>query len=145
MGLAGYNYFPLSTIPRLHYIVWCRVPKANGALAASDTVRPALVRGTERNTKTGRGRVLVSYGTTKLRLNKCRHIDFIIEKAERLNQLDLPMAVRFDLGLENWLPWASEFFGPPAHSNHMIAGTLTEPEKTRLRRCLQRRGVKPAM
>ncbi len=144
MGLTGYNYFPLSTLPRLHYIVWCRVPKANGTLAASDTVRPALVRATERNIKTGYGRVLVAYGTKKLRLNKCAGIDLIIQKAERLNQLDLPSAVRFDLGLENWLPWAAEFFGPPAHS-HMIAGSLSETEKTRLRRCLQRRGRHTAL
>jgi hypothetical protein len=144
MGLGAYNYFHVSTLPRLHYIVWCRPPVANGTLRFAETVRPALVRATQRDPKTGRGRVLVAYGTTKLDINKSRSIDLIIQKFERLQHLDLPMAVRFDLGRFNWLPWASEFFGAPV-GGHMIAGPLTEEEKARMRRCLVRRGEKLAM
>lgn len=106
----------------------------------SDTVRPALVREIERNTKTDHGRVRVYYGTTKLESNKRRRIDLIIMNASRLNELDLPSAVRFNLDRSNWLPWAPEFFGRPEHSQYMIAGTLSDVEKTRLRRCLQNRG-----
>jgi hypothetical protein len=87
---------------------------------------------------------LVAYGTTKLNTNKRRNIDLIIQKFERLRQLDLPMAVRFNLDTFNWLPWAAEFFGAP-EGGHMVAGPLTEDEKARLRRCLQRRGEKLVM
>jgi hypothetical protein len=116
------------------------MPRGNGSLQLSETVRPALVRAVERNPKTGRGRVKVYYGTIKLDLNKRRHIDLIIQNAARLYELDLPAAVRFNLDYCNWLPWAHEFFGPPEHSPYMIAGTLSELEKARLRRCLMRRG-----
>lgn len=143
MGL-GYKYFHISTLPRLHQIVWCRMPRGNGSLHLSESVRPALVRGIERDTKTGRGRVLVYYGTTKLETLKRRHLDLIIMKASRLNELDLPSAVRFNLDRCNWLPWAEEFFGAPAHSTHMIAGSLSEMEKARLRNCLRFRGHKLA-
>src|SRR4051812_28603498 len=107
---SRFDYFHLSTLPRLHHIVWCRLPEGGGRLGSS--VRPALVRGSKRDPTTGRGALLVSYGTTQLDFAKNRHRDLIIQNHERLYQLDLPMAVRFDLGLENWLPWASEFFAP---------------------------------
>ena len=129
---SGYNYFHISTLPRLHYIVWCRVPRTNGTIQLNSVVRPALVRGTERNPVNGRGRVLVSYGTTKLELNARRLLDLIIMNAGRLNELDLPSAVRFNLDMSNWLPWAPEFFGPPTHSQYVIAGPLTEIERARL-------------
>src|SRR5437764_14286 len=90
---------PRITLPRLHHVVWCRLPDANGD--PGGTVRPALVRGTERHPPTKRGAVFVSYGTTKLDSNKCGSVDLIIQNAERLDQLDLPMAVRFDLGKTN--------------------------------------------
>ncbi len=108
-------------------------------------VRPALVRATQRGEKLGWSRVLVSYGTTKLESLTRRHLDLIIQNNERLAALDLNSAVRFNLDFENWLPWASEFFAPPEHSPHMIAGRLNEGEITRLRRCLRRRGVIQAL
>jgi hypothetical protein len=108
-------------------------------------VRPALVRGTRRDTKTNRGAVQVSYGTTNLNSNQYGRIDLIIQNAARLRDLDLPHAVRFDLGLSNWLPWCAEFFSPPEHSLYIIAGPLTEQEKTRLRQRLRRRGVIQAL
>ena len=144
MGMR-YHYFHISTLPRLHHIVWCRLPGGNGQSEPGHTVRPALVRGSKRETKTGRGALLVSYGTKHLQLNKCRHIDLIIQNARRLHELDLPTAVRFDLGLTNWLPWATEFFSPPEHSLYIVAGPLTEIEQRRLRRCLKRRGIIQAL
>ncbi|HTS40951.1 MAG TPA: hypothetical protein VMH84_10485 [Xanthobacteraceae bacterium] len=83
--------------------------------------------------------MLVSYGTTRLKLVQRERIDLIIQNAGRLAQLGLPSAVRFDLGLENWLPWASEFFAPPEHSIHIIAGPLSASELRRLETRLKRR------
>jgi hypothetical protein len=142
--MGQYNYFHISTLPRLHNIVWCRLPEGDD-LKPGTKVRPALVRGSKRDPATGRGALLVSYGTTKLDSNRHNHDDLIIQNFERLCQLDLPHAVRFDLGLENWLPWAEEFFAPPTHSIYMVAGPLNEVEKGRLRQRLKRRGIIQAL
>ena len=87
----------------------------------------------------------MSYGTTVLDSNKCRDVDLIIQNAQRLDELDLPMAVRFDLGTANWLPWAAEFFQPPEHSLYTVAGPLTATEIGRLRQKLLKRGVITAL
>lgn len=143
MGL-NYDYFHISTLPRLHHIVWCRLPEDDAGKPGS-TVRPGLVRASKRDPTTGRGGLLVSYGTTKLDFATRNHLDLIIQNAERLDQLDLPMAVRFDLSLTNWLPWASEFFAPPEHSIYMVAGPLSAAEHGRLHACLRNRGIVLAM
>jgi hypothetical protein len=83
----------------------------------------------------------VSYGTTNLDATRRRHVDLIIQNYDRLCQLNLPMAVRFDLGLTNWLPWAAEFFHPPEHYLYIVAGSLSEAECKRLRLCLNKRGI----
>lgn len=132
------HFFHESTLPRLHSIVWCCLPNSDGSPGAA--VTPALVRRTERNPRTKQGALMVSLGTTKLDTNgKGRH-DLIIQNAERLDQLNLPMAVRFDLSNTVWFPWASEYFQPPEHSFHVVAGSLIESEKTRLRNRLAARG-----
>jgi hypothetical protein len=141
--MGSLNYHHISTLPRLHYIVWCRLPDAEGN--PGDTVRPALVRATKRDNKSGRAAVQVSYGTTHLDTNRCRGIDLILMNAARLAQLDLPQAVRFDLGLSNWLPWAVEFFEAPSHSLFMVAGPLSTGEIERVRSCLKQRGVIQAL
>lgn len=139
-----FHYFHISTLPRLHQIVWCRLPD-DGESVPGRTVRPALVRATKRDPGSGRGAVWVSYGTTNLDINNRAHMDLIIQNAERLYQLDLPMAVRFDLDFANWLPWAEEFFAAPEHSIHMVAGTLNDAEKARLRKKLFNRGIITAL
>ena len=133
------QYFHESTLPRIHHIVWCRLPAADGSPGSA--VTPALVRSTERHPPTQRGALIVSLGTTKLDSNRCRPVDLIIQNAERLDQLNLPMAVRFDLGSTAWFPWAAEFFQPPEHSFYVVAGALTADEISRLRSKLKRRGI----
>lgn len=119
--------------------MWCRLPNESGK--PGETVRPALVRGSKRELSTGRCAVWVSYGTAHLQVNERNDLDLIIQNAERLHQLDLPHAVRFDLGRFNWLPWASEFFAAPEHSLYMVAGPLSDMERRRLRERLRRRGI----
>jgi hypothetical protein len=99
MGLR-FTYFPTSTLPRLHSIVWCRIPEDDGSPGLH--VRPALVRSTKRDPTTNRGAVWVSYGTANLNIPKSNAVDLVIQNYERLRQLGLPHAVRFDLGLFNW-------------------------------------------
>lgn len=88
---------------------------------------------------------MLSLGTTKLDSNKCGKIDLIVQNAIRLDELNLPMAVRFDLGTDIWLPWAAEFFQPPEHSFYVVAGPLSDAELGRLRRALQSRGIIQAL
>ena len=41
-GLS-YHCFHISTLRRLHYVVWCRIPiRNNGSVKLGDTVRPAF-------------------------------------------------------------------------------------------------------
>ncbi|MTV14921.1 MULTISPECIES: hypothetical protein [Bradyrhizobium] len=87
----------------------------------------------------------MSYGTTKLESNKYGQTDLIIQNAGRLDQLGLPMAVRFDLSTANWLPWVHEFFQPPEHSLYVVAGPLTGHEIVRLRARLAKRGFIQAL
>ena len=141
--MGPFHYFHESTLPRLHHIVWCRLPDADGNPGAS--VRPALVRGSRRHPPTKRGALLLSCGTTRLNSNKCGQTDLIIQNSQRLYELDLSIAVRFDLGSTIWLPWAAEFFQPPEHSLYIVAGPLTDAEMGRLRQRLQRRGLIQAL
>lgn len=55
------------------------------------------------------------------------------------------MAVRFDLGTTIWMPWAAEFFQPPEHSLYVVAGALSETERTRVRLRLKQRGIIQAL
>lgn|ERR1043166_108854 len=140
----GLQYYHINTLPRLRQIVWCRLPEG-ADLKPGSTVRPVLVRASKRHTETGRGALLVAYGTTRLDTGNRGSIDLIIQNVERLTTLDLPHAVRFDLGRENWLPWAAEFFSPPEHNPYVVAGDLNDREIVRLRRCLKRRGIITAL
>lgn len=85
------------------------------------------------------------YGTQSLNLPDSARVDLVIQKAERLADLDLLTAVRFNLGLSNQLPWAYEFFREPEHSIHVIAGPLSDAEVARYRKCLERRGIITAL
>lgn len=137
--MGSLHYHHISTLPRIHHIVWCCLPDAAGN--PGGTVRPALVRSTKRHPATQRSAVWVSYGTVKLDSTNCGQVDLIIQNAARLDQLGLPMAVRFDLGKANWLPWTAEFFRPPEHSLYVVAGQLSINEIARLRSRLKRRGI----
>lgn len=138
MGLR-LNYLHTSTLPRLHSIVWCRLPESDGSPGSN--VRPALVRATKRDRAANRGALWVSYGTANLQINKRGSIDLIIQNYERLCDLELPHAVRFDLDRFNWLPWCSDFFCAPAHSAYILAGQLNNREIAALRVKLKRRGI----
>jgi hypothetical protein len=142
--MGPYSYYDIATLPRLRHVVWCSVPNVETGEPGT-TVRPALVYSTKYNKTTHHGAVCVFYGTQSLNLPHSIKGDLVIQKAERLAELDLPTAIRFDLGLSNWLPWAYEFFRPPEHSIYVVAGPLSDAEVGRYRACLARRGIISAM
>lgn len=96
-----------------------------------------------RDPATNRGAVQVAYGTARLDINRCGHVDFILQNNERMGELELPHATRFNLDPDrcNWLPWCSDFFCAPAHSAYIVAGVLNKDEVAILRARLKRRGV----
>ena len=89
--------------------------------------------------ETRRGAVEVSYGTTKLKLDKRGRVDLIIQNATTMGSLGLPMATRFDLDLTNILPWCEEFFCVPEHAGGIVTGRLNMDDVTRYRAKLKRR------
>ena len=138
MGLR-LNYLHPSTLPRLHSIVWCRLPETDGSFGSN--VRPALVRESMRDPAANRAALVVSYGTANLDFNNRSALDLILQNYERLCELELPHAIRFDLDRTNWLPWCSEFFCPPTHSAYILAGALTKTEVAALRARLKARRI----
>ncbi|OSJ22124.1 hypothetical protein BSZ19_46905 [Bradyrhizobium japonicum] len=98
------------------------------------------MRSTRRHPPTGRGAVEVCFGTTILDTVNRATVDLVIQNNQRLMDLDLPHAVRFDLGHDLLLPWAQEFFHPPEHSTFVVAGTLNASEVFRLHQRLHKRG-----
>lgn len=132
------HYFQIATLPRLYDIAWCLFPDGDPS-HPGPKLRPVLVRRTLMDPETRRGAVEVSYGTTKLKLDKRGRVDLIIQNATTMGSLGLPMATRFDLDLTNILPWCEEFFCVPEHAGGIVTGRLNMDDVTRYRAKLKRR------
>src|SRR5947208_3657295 len=101
----GLQYFKKSTLPRRYDIAWCRFP-VDATGMPGKKLRPTLVRATKIDTESNRSALVVSYGTTKLKLGYRDKIDLIIQSAEQMGKLGLPSATRFDLDYMNIVPWS---------------------------------------
>jgi hypothetical protein len=134
----GWNFFDISTLPRKYDIVWVLFPVDQESLPGPK-LRPALVRATLKSASGERGGVVISYGTTKLKLGVRDKIDLVIQNAGQLGRLGLPAATRFDLDLMSRVPWAEEFFCTPPHSNDICTGHLDDEQIERLLKKLRRR------
>lgn len=135
----GWNYYDTKTLPRVYDIVWCLFPVGEDG-RTGPKLRPGLVRLTQRNADGTKGAVVVSYGTTQLRLGYRNH-DFVIQNAAEIARLGLTAATRFDLGRMARLLWAGEFFCAPPHANQICTGSLSEEQIARLRRKLAQRSA----
>lgn len=134
----GWNFFDISTLPRKYDIVWVMFPVGEDGLPGPK-LRPALVRATMQDKPGTRGGVVISYGTTKLKLGIRDKLDLVIQNAGQLSRLGLPAATRFDLDLISRVPWAEEFFCPPQHSNDICTGRLDDEQIERFLKKLRRR------
>jgi hypothetical protein len=134
----GLHYFDISTLPRRYDIVWCRFP-LDGNDEPGLKLRPVLVRAAKRDTQSGRSAVVVSYGTSNLKLGQRDRIDLVIQNATQLNRLHLPKATRFDLDTMCIAPWCSEFFAVPPHAFSIVTGTLDNDQIARFNSKLRRR------
>ena len=134
----GLHYFDISTLPRRYDIAWCRFP-LDGKDEPGIKLRPVLVRATKRDTQSGRSAVVVSYGTSNLKLGRRDRVDLVIQNATQLNRLHLPMATRFDLDIMSIAPWCSEFFAVPPHAFSIVTGSLDDEQVARFKSKLRRR------
>lgn len=134
----GLQYFDKSTLPRRYDIAWCRFP-VDATGKPGNKLRPVLVRATKVDTESNRSALVVSYGTTKLKLGVRDKIDLVIQNSEQITNLGLTSATRFDLDHMNIIPWSAEFFAAPPHSTDIVTGALTDDQIERFRKKLRRR------
>ena len=123
-GKAGWNYYPLVTLPRPLDIVWCRFPTAEMPSRPGPKPRPALVRAVFLNRTHTRAQVEVTFGTSNTKSDE-RLYDLIVSNASERAVMGLAQATRFDLDRTVRLPWAKDFFQPHDGHNTPIIGHLT--------------------
>jgi hypothetical protein len=134
----GLHYYHVSTLPKRYDIAWCRFPLDGGA-APGKKLRPVLVRATKIDTESDRSAVVVSYGTSNLKLGRRDRVDLVIQNSTQLARLSLPMATRFDLDIMSIAPWCSEFFAVPPHAFSIVTGELDDEQIARFKSKLRRR------
>lgn len=128
---AGWTYYPLSTLPRVLDIVWCRFPTHDALANPGPKPRPALVRSVYLDKPHTRAQVEVTYGSSQLKTDT-RLLDPILQNATDLAEMGLPQATRFDLDLTLRLPWSTEFFEPRPGQQSPIIGHLNFPSISQL-------------
>jgi len=135
-GKAGLSYYPLSTLPASLDIVWCLFPIDEAPNTPGPYPRPSLVRAVALNRDQTKAIVNITYGTSRIKEN--RTLDLQIQNCRSLDECGLEKATRFDLDKTIWLPWAKEFFRPPARYSGPILGHL-DPQS-----CMQLEALKVA-
>ena len=125
-----WTYLPLSQLPSVGDIVWCRFPHEEDLSIPGLKPRPVIVREIEPQYEIGRALVTVSQGTsikdpltTKL---KYEFLDLIIDKPSEIASHGLECATRFDLREKKRIPviWCREFFTWPRRANRLYMGKL---------------------
>lgn len=127
--MSGTNRDPWTRVPPAAYdIVTCWYPETGGVQRqnAEKKLRPALVTNVLRDEGNQLYFCRVAYGTKNLKIIHRQHLDLIVQNAEHLVQMGLPLATRFDLDNIIELPWAVEFFGCWSGRSHPRIGSLTQ-------------------
>lgn len=137
-----FTYHSLTTLPKSLDIVWCRFPQDVAPHDPGPKRRPALVRGIALNRDQTKALVNITYGTGRLKEN--RSLDLQIQNLRSIEACNLQKATRFDLDKTIWLPWAAEFFSPPAGVKSLILGQLDEQSRMQLEALkVARRALRP--
>jgi hypothetical protein len=122
--VVTWAYFPISTSPAPHDLVWCRFPDQVSLGSPGPKPRPALVRNAAINDD-GHGEIELVYGTTKLKMHS-RPFDFIVSQPYEMDHCGLYRATRFDLDNVVWVPWAAEWFDVVPLTESPIMGRLSD-------------------
>lgn len=110
--MAGWSYYPASTLPAPYDIVWCAFPFDLNLDVPGPKMRPALVLQTGLSDPGFCPEARVVYGTSKLKKEE-RPRDLFVENYQDKYDAGLYQATRFDLDRMLWLPWAAEWFVSP--------------------------------
>jgi hypothetical protein len=141
----GYNYYSIDDMPAPGTIVWCRWPYADDNGKPGTDVRAVLVRkNSVRLDRSGikHGELTVSYGTGVLSKHN-KNLDLFIDSYSEYKAAGLHKPTCFSLREANkkTYPWCEEYFAPQRYvlNAPLIAGSLTEVQRERLRECLRQR------
>jgi hypothetical protein len=124
--MAGWSFYPASTLPAPYDIVWCAFPEGLEFDVPGPKMRPALILQTGLSDPGFCPEVRVVYGTSKLKKDKRRH-DLFVENYQDKYDAGLFQATRFDLERIILLPWATDWFvSPGPHYPTPVMGSLPE-------------------
>jgi len=110
------RWHPLSTLPKINGVIWCRIPHRQSPTVPADPPHPCVVREIEKYEPLGQAIVHVTRGTTSLKKDAREFLDLIVEHKEELRVCGLSEPTRFDLDdAQNKVPceWTDEFFPNP--------------------------------
>lgn len=108
-------WHPLSALPKIHDIIWCRIPHRQSPTVPGD-LHPCIVRDIERYDPLGQAIIHVTRGTSNLKKDTREFLDLIIEHPGEMAVCGLKVPTRFDLDdAQNKVPcdWSDEFFPNP--------------------------------
>jgi hypothetical protein len=109
-------WHPLSKLPQIHDVIWCRIPHRDTPSVPADPPHPCVVRDIEVYKPLGQAIVHVTRGTTNLKKEARWDKDLIVENPGELKVCGLPEPTRFDLDdAQNKVPcdWDDVFFPNP--------------------------------
>jgi hypothetical protein len=129
---------PLSDLPRVNDILWCRIPHLQkDPFAPADPPHPVVVRCIDRNDTLRQATLYCIYGTSKIKGRE--NLDLVLAMRSEYRMHGLSEPTRFDLANELTIPcqWTKEFFP----FGHRAVGTLSGACLTRMRARLKERDL----
>ena len=142
----GWTFHDLTSLPKIHDIVWCKWPQREDKGMPGKIVRPVLVRET-RIMQTGAtkyGAVVISYASGEGINANSRQIDLCLETPQEFKAAGLHKPTRFSLAPADrkLLPWCKEYFVAQEYVKNagLILGSLTAAQSEAVRQRLKDRG-----
>jgi hypothetical protein len=123
-------WHPLSTLPKIHDVIWCRIPHRETPDIPGDP-HPCIVRDIERYEPLGQAIVHVTRGTTNLKKDTREFLDLIVELPGELTVCGLKEPTRFDLDdAQSKIPcdWDDVFFPNPKSVGKLNADCVRRME-----------------
>ena len=128
-----YAYYAATTLPKSGDIVWCHFPLREMPGGPGPKPRPAIVRRTFLDPRTGRGSVEVAFGTGK-KLKTLYRGEFVVASPGGMRAAGLDLPTKFDLARTVRLPWARQFFAVKPGHGRLVMGALHPADVMTLKR-----------
>lgn len=142
----GLRFHDLASLPRVYDVLWCKFPLREAPRFPGPVARPALVVDAtpviDQSNGQRLGAVTVQYGGDFEAKNLPGNL-LIVTQDVRMLGLHKATLFRMDLGNRRTLPWAEEYFVSQNYvrSQDIIAGSLTDDQRTRMHDCFKQRGL----